>query len=389
MANFTLIRALGWAIRSRLLSSEMAQIDADRTRTINADSGSNHTPTTRIQVHGQGMDIAPLVSADLRAHVANGHFLEFDTGSALLIDPGVTATLKSTLLVDHATGGALGIISFSAAALADFLANSSAIFRAAAALDLKSGASLFAENGTNVVFGGHTYVADQAGGGTTGTLYVGDSLLGAGHFVITQYGDGTVQSGGLVTVASGGTVTFTGAAARLNVQSGADVVVDGSGSSIVVQNSASLSTAASTTVTMAGTNNLTGTTVASHLSGVQDGRLQKSGAAGRTGLRTKDADELGSGDVAFDPSQWDIIAIGNGGPGSGGVDSTWTFTNPTATACEVTIVASNGSSVGNVLKFFGKTFLIDGSFGSVTIWSDGGAWTRKTQSGNATADFYS
>jgi len=159
VANFTLIRALGWALKSRLWNYEIQEIDTRITKTINAADGSSHAPSSQIVVHGSGMEITPLESTDADLDIGSGHAVDFLSGSELI---------------------------------------------------LRSGAALSARTGSTVGLYGATAVADGGAGGTNGTLYIGFAVLGDGHLIVTQYGDLTVQSGAAVAFDAGSAVSDRG-----------------------------------------------------------------------------------------------------------------------------------------------------------------------------------
>ncbi len=327
MANFPLLRALGWALKSRVLSSELQAWDAQFTKCPNFADGSSHIATNQVILHGAGAEITPLESNDLTAVVPSGSSITFQNGSILMIESGTIATLRSTLTVDH-TSTYTGNIVYSEAAFSDYLTGALAYFRTGAILDMKSGAELRSEPGAIARFLGSVLISDQGAGGTNGILTVGGvsgTYAGAGRILVTSAGDVIVQSGGELKAQAGSVVWLDG---DTTVHGGGTVVLDGTGGTFALLHADGLKAAIE--AINGGAINIddssTGTFTGSVAFGVSSSPgnhmtlaypLLKIGDDAVTKLRRKSLPSAGGAFTASEADVWEVPA----GLGSG---KTWT-----------------------------------------------------------------
>lgn len=189
MANFALIRALGWALKSKLLHSEMAQIDSDRTKAPNFAEGSSHISTGQVILHGLGAEITPLVSTDADLTIGSGHKVDFLSGANLYFESGSTGTVKSGATFDAKDG-------------------STTLFEGGAG------------GGSSVGLAGKTLVADFGFGGTNGIVTIGSAIFGVGSIVLSAFGQIIAQSGSVVRLFPGSALSDSGSTSTISGSSG-------------------------------------------------------------------------------------------------------------------------------------------------------------------------
>jgi hypothetical protein len=189
-------------------------------------------------------------------------------------------------------------------------------------IKLDAGGLLLSLNGSNLELAGETYIVDLGGGGTYGSLLIGDSVLGTGRITVTANGSVTFQSSALCTWGPGSEALFSGAGALCQFQTNATLFMGSSAGAATFNNLVTLGGAV--------------TQLASYT---------KSTGTARTFLRRGLPTVFVSGTTwdstcSFDPSQLDLVEI----PFPTGA-WTWTLTAPPGNAyCEVTIrVCANAS----------------------------------------------
>jgi hypothetical protein len=227
-----------------------------------------------------------------------GHTLDFPAG-------GGNITLEAPLAVtdgDVPVGGHLdveGTIRINSGGNVDVKSGGYAYVRSGGQIDVKSGGVAVVEPGGFLDLAGQMIVADFGSGGGNGTILLGDAFGGAGHLVVTQYGDLTVQAGGNVYVTgthtNPATITLTG---DNNSPAGA---------AIVLTAGAGFASSANSPVS-----------ILDLVSCTQTGTLTKSGAGAKTLFRRSTfALTIGGTVTIADPTIADFWAVTNGASGSG------------------------------------------------------------------------
>lgn len=282
MANWTLLRALGWTAKTRLYAAEMETIDTWLVKVPNFQDGSTHTGTGAVTLAGTGGFVctAPFTGTKCQITVPTGKTIEL-TGSGA-INAGASSTITGS-------SGAQILGAFRLGPDAVWTCNGSSghvaqvVYGQYSTCTLQSGAGFTCNSGSIFTIGsGCTVAITVGGGGNPGSITIAGSgaininavgqlnintafaTLGSdavltcngssGHVaqvIFGQYSTCTVQSGSGITCNSGSvftlgsgcfvTATIGGGGNAGSLTIGADGdVVRASGSTDTYQSGASL-----------------------------------------------------------------------------------------------------------------------------------------------------
>lgn len=249
MANWTLLRALGFAIKSRLWNYEMNAIDEYLVKTPNFSDGSTHTATGVVTLAGAGMHVSGAFTADSAAiTISSGKTLTIASGGTITTISGSTSTFAGAATVTSTWA-------FSGAGKATFAGST--------AWDITAGTSYVRAGAVISVFGA---VSIDAGGAfTSSDPTVTGSWDGVWTFSSSSQTDfntsatlnifttaATIKPGAKVTVdGSGGSVAeilFSGANAKLNINNG-QFIAQGA-SSVAITGTSTLSVFGTVAITL-------------------------------------------------------------------------------------------------------------------------------------------
>lgn len=103
MAHFTRVKALGWAVGEKLLSSLMNQLDTNVSKAVNGDDGGTWAPTDPIIFQGDGLQI------DTVLNISNGASIEMLDASEINLLGASAINLSGTNAAIVVSGVASGI----------------------------------------------------------------------------------------------------------------------------------------------------------------------------------------------------------------------------------------------------------------------------------------
>lgn len=215
----------GWALRERLLSSQMNNIRSELLKCVDGSGGGIYTLTSELEFAGSDFVIAATFRVDATGLVRLVSGAAMDVESGATFDLGGTMTVENAANLNVASGGAINV---------------------------QSGGSIEVENGGEV---------DVASGG--------DILIRSGAQV-NCFAGGQIDLSGLLEVQSGGIIDLlTGAA--MDVQSGAEIDLQ-SGGDILMRSGSQINCQAGAQIDISGTASvLSGGTIAVASGGDIDG----------------------------------------------------------------------------------------------------------------------
>lgn len=339
MANFPRVRAEGeWDDLSTLTGEEMESFDDHQSKTINADDGSSHSPTTQINLGGEGLNVTgPFEAGDAAIAIPFGKVLavlgNVELGSTAVLRAFADSLVRidaSALLALFGTQEVkasalfhvlnLGVATFDAGSLLNIFGT--ALVKSAAILRAESGGSIGIASGADLnIFGTGTVKSGAAvgvdSGGSIFAASGGYITINSGGF-LDVFGTATVKSGaavdvfGTATIKSAAALDVFGtatvkAAATLDVYGVANIRSAGeldvlSGGLVDVKSGGELKARSGATVTL-----LSGSTVA------RSGAEVLSGDDAYTSVRWAMFDGApypdGDDDITFSPHKYEVVDV--------------------------------------------------------------------------------
>jgi hypothetical protein len=335
MANFPLIRDLGWAFKSKFLSSEAEEMDDRFTKVPNFAEGSSHTSTGKVELYGEGAEVTPFVSDDADLRIDSDHEVRWLAGSSLVVMPGateVTIASSASFTANLTMAGTGAFLTINASNFLDIKASAQGIVRAGGLFTI------------------------QGASGNPGTL------------AIANFGVLTLQSGAMQTVLSGATL-YQASGSTWEVVSGCILSATWSAGSLTITSGLSVS-ATFNAATMAWTNSTL--TIGANSTVTHNAPETRGGATTRTtGAYWDQRLGTASGVGTIDPSDVDILQITGA--------ATITLDTPANTAINHLVFVDGWTTPAGFSLKVGSTVIFATSAatgaGCIVYWSGGGGGT--------------
>jgi hypothetical protein len=313
VANFTLIRALGFSPLTRLLASEMQQISVNGTKTINAADGSSHAPSSQIVIGGSGLKLTGATALELDATSVATQDADGIFNWNGVQNVGANAQVNFA----GSSGSALAELELNEYSVLDANSLSSVVLHGGSKLTVINGTA-FTMNSTMTVEAG-TGLINLGGTSGSGALNVNasssltvngtsgsDAQLFIGEYGILQVGTGSV-TGAFVQVWGGNTFAMF-PSSFFDIDSGCTATLQ-------LDHTSSITMASGSSASFAGTNTFGGTNA---LSGptTQTGSFTKSGNGAWTSERVLHITLNGGTHNIPNPQDYDLIVCNGSGGGS-------------------------------------------------------------------------